>query len=197
MDMIKQVYQILLQLVDMYLLYMRKSPCFPLTHQSRIDYHVTPQNTRTRAKMCQTLTMPCMNGASLACHQKSSATLTHGPYSPALRWCIPFSAQIGGCLNTSLWEKCWLKKELNYFYLNCIACQTSHWVNQPTNRTYVTHRPMGWAPVSDRYLVSDYPSSTQPYNFKVEYHHKTTLHMDYHCECVCSVVTWRYSTLKM
>ena len=30
--------------------------------------------------------------------------------------------------------------------------------------------------------VSDHPTPTQPYSFKVEHHHETTLHMDKHCE---------------
>ena len=37
------------------------------------------------------------------------------------------------------------------------------------------------APANDRYPVSDCPTSSQPCMFRLEYPHKTTLHMDTHC----------------
>ena len=47
--------------------------------------------------------------------------------------------------------------------------------------------------------VSNSPTATQPFVFKVMHHHNTILHMDTYCvlPCVCRVVTWWYSTLKM
>ena len=46
----------------------------------------------------------------------------------------------------------------------------------------------GKAPLSDRWTVSDRPTSSQPYIFKVEYHHVTTLHtysaIHDMCQCV-------------
>ena len=52
----------------------------------------------------------------------------------------------------------------------------------------------GKAPVGDWYMVSDRPTSTQPYIFKVEYHHKTTLHTHCYSQCVsmCPTSTQPY-----
>ena len=48
--------------------------------------------------------------------------------------------------------------------------------------------------MGDWYMVSDRPTSTQPYIFKVEYHHKTTLHTHCYSQCVsmCPTSTQPY-----
>ena len=71
----------------------------------------------------------------------------------------------------------WPFNSISQYITTCLILCTACSDVRP-NETYFVKISLGKkAPNSDRYPVSDRPTSTQRYIFRVEHHHKTTLHM--------------------